>query len=124
MHSLSEVLSLAIIYSFHVLWGGLFGLGSYRSWLPLIGLGVGGLSLDLSSGYWQGCEEEVVTRSLVRLVIPLSYSNLFAPVFVLVLFLSVSMLKFLISLFYFQFIFCLFPGYGVFLINCFVVSPC
>ncbi|KAA0047412.1 putative non-LTR retroelement reverse transcriptase [Cucumis melo var. makuwa] len=46
--------------------GGMFGLGSFRSWLPLIGLGIGGLVvLDLSSGYLEGCEEEVVARSLV-----------------------------------------------------------
>ncbi|KAL4018288.1 hypothetical protein IC575_021879 [Cucumis melo] len=39
------VWSLAITYSFRVrLGGGMFGLGFFGSWVPLIGLGIGGLS--------------------------------------------------------------------------------
>ncbi|TYK28312.1 uncharacterized protein E5676_scaffold600G001370 [Cucumis melo var. makuwa] len=38
------VLSLAIPCSFRVLLGGMFDLGSFESWLPIIGLGIEGLS--------------------------------------------------------------------------------
>ncbi|KAL4010462.1 hypothetical protein IC575_029954 [Cucumis melo] len=38
------VWSLAITCSFRVRSGGMFGLGFFGSWLPLIGLGIGGLS--------------------------------------------------------------------------------
>ncbi|KAL4038493.1 hypothetical protein IC575_002114 [Cucumis melo] len=38
------VWSLEITYSFRVRLGGMFGLGSFRSWSPHIGLGIGGLS--------------------------------------------------------------------------------
>ena len=38
------VWSLAITYSFRVHLGGMFGLGFFGSWLPHIGLGIGGWS--------------------------------------------------------------------------------